>query len=217
MLKSLIACVSVGTVVLLATACVAQNAPVPVRADANATRLTNAPPEGSADVMFARAMMAHHAQAVEMSLNLRDRSSNPELRTLALDIILTQQNQIGQMQGWLAAWDVPITGKEPPMQGMASMMGMATQPQVNALRTLPISEAEKSFLELMIRHHQGGIAMANDALQRAQRPEVLRLANAIVKGQQSEIEYMQELLSRRDSQSLDATPMPTSTAMSMNH
>lgn len=166
-------------------------------------------------------MMAHHAQAVEMSLNLRDRSSDPEIRLLALDIILTQQNQIGQMQGWLAVWNVPINGREPPMKGMEQMMGMATQAQVNALVTLPVAEAETSFLKMMIRHHQGGVTMAQDALQRAQRPEVLQLASTIVTSQQSEIEYMQSLLAQRGAPvtapALTPAPNSTVTAMPMNH
>jgi uncharacterized protein (DUF305 family) len=47
-------------------------------------------------------MMVHHAQAVEMAEIVRDRTENPQTRTLATDIALTQQAQIGQMQGWLA-------------------------------------------------------------------------------------------------------------------
>jgi uncharacterized protein (DUF305 family) len=49
-------------------------------------------------------------QAVEMALVLRDRTSDAELRQFALDILLTQQVPIGQMQGWLAMWGVPFSG-----------------------------------------------------------------------------------------------------------
>lgn len=58
-----------------------------------------------------RLMMSdHHAQAVEMALLARDRTNDEELRRFALDIILTQQAQIGQMQGWLAVWERPLAG-----------------------------------------------------------------------------------------------------------
>jgi uncharacterized protein (DUF305 family) len=60
------------------------------------------PQEGSAEAGFALDMMVHHAQAVEMAEIVRDRTENPQTRTLATDIALTQQAQIGQMQGWLA-------------------------------------------------------------------------------------------------------------------
>ncbi|HMN29918.1 MAG TPA: DUF305 domain-containing protein, partial [Caldilineaceae bacterium] len=66
-----------------------------------------APAEGSAEVGFARDMAMHHAQAVNLAMLLRDRSDDEEMRQLALDILLTQQAQIGMMQGWLAVWGLP--------------------------------------------------------------------------------------------------------------
>jgi len=161
------------------------------------------PEEGSPAVTFARDMMAHHGQAVEMALLLRERSTDAELRQLTLDIMLGQQAQIGQMQGWLAVWGLPLAGAQPPMAGQAGMMGMATQQAVNALQTLPLAEAEVLFLQLMIRHHQGGVAMAEAALAQTRRPEVVRLATAIVQSQQGEITYMTQLLAQRG-----ATPLP---------
>ena len=161
------------------------------------------PEEGSPAVTFARDMMAHHGQAVEMALILRERSTDAELRQLTLDIMLGQQAQIGQMQGWLAVWGLPLAGVQPPMAGQAGMMGMATQQEVNALQTLPLTEAEVAFLQLMIRHHQGGVAMAEAALAQTRRSEVVRLATAIVQAQQGEITYMTQLLAQRG-----ANPLP---------
>lgn len=170
--------------------------------------LSRAPAEGSPEVNFSRDMAAHHAQAVEMALIARDRSSDEELRRFALDIMLTQQAQIGQMQGWLAAWGRPLTGAQPTMQ----MPGMATQQQINQLQTLPVAEMETSFLQLMIRHHQGGIMMAEDTLRQTKRAEVVQLAQAIVNGQQSEIDYMQDLLKRRG-----AAPPAPAEPMNVEH
>lgn len=88
-------------------------------------------------------------------------------------------------------------------------MGMATRPQINDLQTQPVPEAEVSFLQLMIRHHQGGVLMAQAALRQTQRPEVVRLATAISAGQQSEIEYMESLLEQRGAKPLPPLePMP---------
>lgn len=157
-------------------------------------------------------MVAHHRQAVEMSYLLRERSTDEELRRFALDILLTQQAQIGQMQGWLAAWSQPLNGPQPVMGGQAEMMGMANREQINELQTLPVPEAEVSFLQLMIRHHEGGVMMAQEALRQTKRPEVVRLATAIVNGQQSEIEYMQDLLEKRGA----APPKPVE-PMQMEH
>jgi uncharacterized protein (DUF305 family) len=155
-------------------------------------------------------MTAHHEQAVEMALALYNRTEDEALRQLVLDILLTQQAQIGQMQGWLSVWRVPLHGLEPPMGDHAQMMGMASQADVNALEALPIEEAEISFLQLMIRHHQGGVIMAEEALAETDHPAVERLARSILTAQQSEIEYMADLLAQRGTE-----PLPPLPAMDM--
>jgi hypothetical protein len=61
--------------------------------------LSRMPADGSAEAGFARDMSVHHAQAVEMAELLRDRTQSEEMRTLTADMALTQQGQIGQMEG----------------------------------------------------------------------------------------------------------------------
>jgi uncharacterized protein (DUF305 family) len=155
------------------------------------------PGEGSPEVTFARDMGAHHEQAVEMALILRDRGVDEELRTIALDIVLTQQAQVGQMQGWLAVWGQPIAGSGAPMGGQGEMMGMASYEDIQSLQALPPRDMEIRFLQLMIRHHQGGVLMAREALRQTDRPEVVRLASAIANAQQGEITTMEDLLKAR--------------------
>lgn len=147
--------------------------------------------------------MAHHSQAVEMTVLIRDRSTDPELRQMTLDMLLTQQNQVGQMFAWLELWGVPQEGLEPPMQGMGEMMGMAAQQDVNSLDTLPIEEAEIKFLQLMIRHHEGGVFMAQDVLEKTNNAVVKRLAESIVASQSGEVTYMESLLEKRGGERLE--------------
>jgi uncharacterized protein (DUF305 family) len=157
------------------------------------------PGNNSAEAGFARDMIVHHAQAVEMAEIIDDRTENDRIETLATDITLTQQAQIGQMQGWLNLWDLPVAGTEPAMtwMGMSTegrMPGMASQEEVNRLRDLPPEEADRLFLQLMIPHHKAAIPMANAVLERTSNPAVERLANAIVASQETEISIMQEML-----------------------
>ncbi len=46
------------------------------------------------------------------------------------------------------------------------------------------------FIDGMIIHHEGAIAMANQALQSTDRPEIRRMAQEIIVAQQAEIERM---------------------------
>lgn len=155
------------------------------------------PGEGSAEVGFVRDMIAHHEQAVEMALLIRDRTADEDLRAFATDIILGQQSQIGRMSGWLEQWGLPYAGIETPMGGMGQMMGMAAQQDVNALGSLPLAEAEVRFLQLMTSHHEGAVLMAKDVLAARPRPEVARLAEGVRRGQDAEIGLMRELLALR--------------------
>jgi hypothetical protein len=129
---------------------------------------------------------------------VRDKTESEEMRTLATDIALTQQAQIGQMQGWLDVWGLPATGAEPAMSWMGHpteerMPGMATPEEINRLEDAPPAEANRQFLYLMIRHHRGAIPMAEAVLERTDRPEVRQLAKAIAATQRQEIRLMDEM------------------------
>jgi Domain of unknown function (DUF305) len=110
---------------------------------------TRPPGDDSAEAGFARDMMVHHAQAVEMAEIVRDRTENPLIRSLATDIALTQQAQIGQTQGWLDVWGLSPTGTEKPMAWMGHPMdgpmpGMASREEIDRLGTLPPEKAEEA-------------------------------------------------------------------------
>jgi len=161
-----------------------------------------APSDSSPEAGFARDMMVHHAQAVEMAEIVRDKTASEEIRTLAADIALTQQAQIGQMQGWLQVWDLPPTGTEPAMSWMGEphegrMPGMASPEEINDLQQASPEEAEALFLQLMVPHHEAAVPMAQAVLKETDRKEVERLAGSIVASQQAEIELMRGLLQRR--------------------
>jgi uncharacterized protein (DUF305 family) len=90
---------------------------------ASAASAAAAPADGSVEAGFARDMQAHHRQAVTMSLSVLDATDDAEVRQLATDIMLTQQQQAGQMHGWLELWGLPQTGSEPVMAWMDHSSG----------------------------------------------------------------------------------------------
>lgn len=165
------------------------------------------PGSDSVEAGFARDMSTHHNQAVEMALIIRDTTTNDDIRVLATDIILTQQAQIGIMRGWLEVWDLPLNSAMLPMAWVdmsghdmdmndGLMVGMASAGKIAALREMTGADADREFLRLMIAHHQGGVMMANAALDGSDNDDVERLARSIVNGQQIEIELMESLLTR---------------------
>ncbi len=161
--------------------------------------ITRPPGDGSVEAGFARDMSTHHAQAVEMAEIVRDRTESEEIRIMATDIVLTQQAQIGMMQGWLDVWGLSATSTEPAMAWMGHptegrMPGMASPEEVNRLGELPPEEAEELFLRLMIEHHRAAIPMAQAVLEETDQPAVEELARAIASSQRAEIETMQKML-----------------------
>ena len=157
------------------------------------------PSADSVDVGFARDMSVHHEQAVQMASLIYDRTEDEAVRSMAYDILTTQQGQIGIMSGWLDAWGLPWTSSGPQMAWMGTpltglMPGMATAEQLNRLRAATGPEADILFLEMMIPHHVAGVEMAEHAEAAAGEQPVKVLAHGIVEAQQAEIAYMQELL-----------------------
>lgn len=177
------------------------------------------PNDTSAEAGFARDMQLHHQQAVEMSMIVRDETDDPDIRLLAYDIALAQQQQAGQMFSWLTVWGLPQAASEPSMTWMVRpgrsgtghdhgageaahvpgepMPGLATDQQLAELSAATGVEAEKLYLTLMIAHHVGGIDMAEAILDRSTNRVVTNLARGMIAAQQSEIDYMNELLAQR--------------------
>ena len=169
------------------------------------------PGDSSVEAGFARDMSVHHAQAVEMAEIVRDKTGSEEIRVMASDMALTQQAQIGQMQGWLSVWALSPTGAEPAMSWMGHpteglMPGMATPEEIDRLQEAPTDEADELFLRLMITHHKSAVPMAEAALNQTDDPSVETLASSIVAGQKGEIKLMKEMLEERGAAPPDEEP-----------
>ncbi|MGW5745357.1 DUF305 domain-containing protein [Amycolatopsis sp. NPDC003861] len=179
------------------------------------------PGADSVEVGFAQDMSVHHLQAVSMANWARERSTDPQLRQLAFDIASGQTEQVGRMKGWLMLWDQPEQAIGPPMAWMArasdgamsmsmapssagpSLPGMATPAEMAKLRSLTGRELDVYFLQLMLRHHEGGSSMARYAKDNATSPPVLALAQSILVSQSTEMTVIGQMLSARN-----ARPLP---------
>jgi uncharacterized protein (DUF305 family) len=175
----------------------------------------DAPRPGPVDVGFSRDMARHHLQGVEMANLAQDRSEDPAVRGLAFDIATTQTNQVGRMQGWLALWGYSPTGGD-VMGWMGTsghsghgagdstlMPGMATEEELANLRSLQGTAFDVEFLRLMMRHHQGGLEMAENAQEHGETDVVRTLARSIAESQTAETRLMSGMLEERG-----GTPLP---------
>ncbi|WP_375385680.1 DUF305 domain-containing protein [uncultured Microbacterium sp.] len=169
----------------------------------------------SADAGFARDMQVHHAQAVDMAMQIYRKTTDDQLRTLSYDIATSQAAQKGEMFGWLVAWGLPqnggalmswMTDADHPGHGSAATptsdaelraeMGIATDAKLAELARATGATADCLFLGLMIRHHEGAIPMADAVLARGAEARVREVAAAMKAGQLAEIDAMRFLQSR---------------------
>jgi uncharacterized protein (DUF305 family) len=182
------------------------------------------PGADSVDVGFAQDMRVHHLQAVTMAGIERDRTSDLTLQGLAFDIESTQLAQASEMSGWLTVWEQP--GLPAPGAGhmkwmseggthahsdgeggsttdaVQRMPGMATSEELAKLRKLSGAELDVFFLQLMLRHHEGGLEMAQYAAEHASQGYVRNLADKIVSSQEAESTQMKTFLAQRGAQPL---------------
>lgn len=179
------------------------------------------PKPGKVDIGFCQDMSVHHRQAVEMADIARDRSTDQEIIGIAFDIAHTQQGQMGRMQGWLTLWDAPSQAPGELMTWMRDghdhdhmsnapnadegvpMPGMATDAEMLKLKKLSGKKFDVYFLQLMLRHHQGGTDMASYTAVYANVPAVQSLAQSMVDSQGAEMLTMKDLLKHRG-----AKPLP---------
>jgi uncharacterized protein (DUF305 family) len=156
-----------------------------------------------ADIMFARMMIPHHAQAVEMSDIVLAKPDLPadivlakpdlpaDVRALATRIKDAQAPEIETMTGWLKAWNVPTMMSDHSGDGMS---GMVDAEGLEKLKAAQGTEAARLFMEQMTEHHEGAINMAKQEIGAGKYPDAIQLARDIVTAQEAEIAEMKKLL-----------------------
>ena len=151
-----------------------------------------------ADVRFMQNMIGHHAQAIEMTGLLSERTRREDMRLLGKRIELSQADEITMMRNWLAARGQPLPAAHahhapdaPPMPGMLSAAEMSR------LRAAQGAEFDRLFLEYMIKHHDGALTMVKELLATpgaGQESDIFAFASDVDADQRMEIDRMDAML-----------------------
>jgi uncharacterized protein (DUF305 family) len=151
-----------------------------------------------ADVRFMQGMIGHHAQAIEMTDLLETRTARDDMRLLGRRIALSQADEIAMMRQWLAA-----RGQQPPdahahhAPGAPLMPGMLTAEEMARLAAARGSDFDRLFLEYMIKHHDGALAMVHDLFATpgaGQEADIFAFASDVDADQRMEIDRMGAML-----------------------
>ncbi|WP_020577214.1 DUF305 domain-containing protein [Actinopolymorpha alba] len=161
-----------------------------------AGRTSTSSPHNRADVEFATAMIPHHGQAIEMADIALEKATNAEVRRLATAIKAAQAPEIRQLSDWLAGWGEPVPSASMDMKSHDMDMGdgMMSAQEMKELDGASGAAFDRLWTELMIKHHEGAVAMARTQLRQGVSPETKKLAQAVIDGQTKEITTMKALL-----------------------
>jgi uncharacterized protein (DUF305 family) len=159
------------------------------------------PPHSKQDTEFMQGMIMHHAQAVEMTALMKERTKNKKLLLLGARISQSQAEEIKFMRRWLT------TRGEKTMMAMKMsgehknhemrMPGMLTPKQMAALKDSKGKEFDRLFLSGMIQHHDGALIMVDDLFKNGdagQDAELFNFATDVDSTQRAEIRIMQGML-----------------------
>ncbi|MFC9292601.1 DUF305 domain-containing protein [Streptomyces sp. NPDC057011] len=168
------------------------NAPASPSASASASQQGA---HNAADVAFAQGMIPHHRQAVEMAALATTRAESAEVKALADEIKKAQDPEIRTLSGWLTTW-----GEQVPAEGGGhgghDMSGMMTADEMAGLGKASGKAFDTAFLQLMVKHHEGAVAMAKTEQSGGSYQPAKDMAGAIVSSQSAEITRMNKLLGK---------------------
>ncbi|SEC80426.1 Uncharacterized conserved protein, DUF305 family [Streptomyces sp. 3213] len=159
---------------------------------------TKAGGHNAADVSFSKEMIQHHRQAVEMAGLAADRASSAQVKSLATKIKGAQDPEIKTMSGWLTSWGekVPqdMTGMGHDMS--SSAFGMMTEADMGKLEKASGTMFDSMFLNMMVEHHEGAVAMAKTEKADGSYRPATELAADVITAQSAEITQMNKMLGK---------------------
>ncbi|HYW07321.1 MAG TPA: DUF305 domain-containing protein [Longimicrobium sp.] len=151
----------------------------------------------AADVEFMQGMLAHHAQALEMTELVSARTRRDDVRLLAERIDVSQRDEMAAMRQWLRARGQDTTGA---MHAGHAMPGMATAGEMARLAGFSGPAFDTLFLQLMTRHHEGALAMVARLFTMrgaGQEPAMFDFVSHVDSDQRIEISRMRVMLGTR--------------------
>lgn len=150
----------------------------------------------AADTAFAQGMIPHHRQALEMAGLAATRTESAEVKALADEIKKAQDPEIRTLSGWLASWGEQVPAAEGGGHSGHSMSGMMTGEEMDQLSKASGKAFDTAFLQLMVKHHEGAVAMARTEQTDGKYQPAKDMAAAIITSQGAEITRMNGLLGK---------------------
>lgn len=156
--------------------------------------MTSAELSDSISHNFIVQMIPHHRAAIEMSENLLRYTTCIPLQSIALQIIEEQTKSIENMQAILCECSemvndsTSVRSYQCEVNRIMNIMfcGMESAPSTNRINA--------NFMQEMIPHHKGAIALSQNTLCYDICPELVPILDAIITSQEKGVKQMERLL-----------------------
>ncbi|MEZ0073895.1 DUF305 domain-containing protein [Planotetraspora sp. GP83] len=142
----------------------------------------------NADVMFARMMIPHHLQAIDMATLAQTRAGDQWVRDMADKILEAQDPEIRTLKSWLDKW-----GAE-PLPRDHRMPGMQTAADIAKLAKAEGPAFDRLFVTMMIEHHGGAVQIAEVEQAKGADPDAKAMAESMAATQRAEVKEMKKYL-----------------------
>jgi uncharacterized protein (DUF305 family) len=152
-----------------------------------------------ADVKFMQGMIGHHAQALEMTALIAERTARPEMKLLGQRISVSQADEINMMRTWLTDRRQELPSEHAHHMPGGMMPGMLSDAQMAELAAAKGEEFDRLFLRYMIQHHEGALSMVEDLFKTpgaGQEGGINAFAADVDSDQRMEIDRMRAMLGR---------------------
>lgn len=154
--------------------------------EGNAKMLKSSPNAAKApyDIQFLDTMAQHHREGIGMFKMGAKKSKNPKLKEMSQKMVDDQKKEISELKSMRD--NINATAPEAINRNLPGMMAM----DMSKLKSSTGKDFDHHFIDMTIKHHQGGVDMSRDALKHAKSQEVKDKAQMIIDMQTKEITEM---------------------------
>ena len=156
----------------------------------------------SADVAFVQALIPHHREGIALASAV---ARQPAARTLAEAIIVTQQDEVVRMSGWLRDWSASAppsavpSAAAPSGAAQSGAASSAAAPSAGASSSTAPSPAASDRsaadpIRALIAHQEEAIKLAQQEQANGTNPAALAFAKQIVESRAEEIAQLRTYL-----------------------
>ncbi|MGW0503848.1 DUF305 domain-containing protein [Micromonospora sp. NPDC003241] len=172
--------------------------PPPVStSDTTVAEITAGDEYNDTDVMFLQMFVHHQRQALQMTATAVKRAQDPELKTLAQAVQVTESDELKMIEGWLKSWGKSTeVDTAPNLHAHHGGLPGTGPAEIEALTTVKDTEFDSAFLSLFLAHQHNAMELANLVRTGGENAETKAFGDRVRASRQGGIQQMLKLMTK---------------------